>query len=808
LKKRFLFIGVLFFWLVTHGQQSSDKILITGKVIDSLSQQPIEFATISFKNANGIVGTTSDKNGSFSMSVAPGVYTVKIEFLSYAPIQFFNKNLDTTTDLGTISLRFSIENLDEIEVVAQKELMEFKLNKKIYNASKDIANKGGNAIDVLNNTPSVRVDDDGTVIMRGANATVLIDGKPIFGLNNGADILNSIPSNTIEKVEIITRSAKYSADGGGAILNIVTKKRKDSGLNGSIDLHLGTPDNNGASTFVNGTTDKINIYSTISFNNEKRIKRTTIDQTFFDILNTPTGFFKEIRKDENQRNSFLFSLGSDFYINDNNTITTSLLINTNNKNYISELSLDNFDASNTLEQSANRDVTDFDDVSKIELFTNYTTKFNKDGHQLSFDFIYDNTISENDTDIIENIITPVSESINQKVIKDQNLDNFLIQLDYELPLSENKKIELGYQGTLRFYENEYNVSQFDETLRDFISIGGFDDTVNYDEKIHAFYGQYSASKGNLSYSVGLRSETSNISIEAATSTNNFSKNYTDLFPSATLGYEFKNGDYFSVDYHRGIFRPSVAQLNPFISLTDERFQSVGNPNLNPYFNNYLEISYNKNFEKLTLISSVFFNFAKDQILTVIEDAGLNEGGFNTFRRTPINSGNKNFIGFDVSLTYRPAKGIRFGTYVNPSNFELINTIDNLYDFNSWVWLAQTYASVSLNNGLRFKVDHIYQSPLINKLSTLRTISYANITISKSLFKKSATLSFKATDAFNSKMFNTLSFEADAITLRRVRYDQRFKLSFTYRFKQKRRSSKDRSKEVNNDVLEDNQDKKL
>jgi len=361
---------------------------------------------------------------------------------------------------------------------------------------------------------------------------------------------------------------------------------------------------------------------------------------------------------------------------------------------------------------------------------------------------------------------------------------------------------------LRFYENEYDVSQYDETLRDFISIGGFDDIVNYDEKIHAFYGQYSASKGNFSYSVGLRLETTDISIEEATSTNNFSKNYTDLFPSATLGYEFKNGDYFSVDYHRGIFRPSVAQLNPFISLTDERFQSVGNPNLNPYFSDYLEISYNKNFEKLTLISSVFFNFAKDQFLTVIEDAGLNEDGFNTFRRTPINSGNKNFIGFDVSLTYRPAKGIRFGTYVNPSNFELTNTIDNLYDFNSWVWLAQTYASVSLNNGLRFKVDHIYQSPLINKLSTLRTISYANITISKSLFKKSATLTFKATDAFNSKMFNTLSFEANASTLRGVRYDQRFKLSFTYRFKQKRRSSKDRSRELNNDVLEDNQDKKL
>ena len=808
LKKVILLISFLLLWFYTFSQHPTvTKITVSGRILDSLTQQPIEFATISFKNYKGIVGTTSDKNGNFSMPINAGLYTVKIEFLSYTPIQLDNKELSVNTNLGVFNLSFSVENLDEVKIIAEKKLVEFKVDRKIYNASKDIANKGGNAIDVLNNTPSVRVDDDGSVIMRGTSATVLIDGKPLFGLNNGTDILSSIPSNTIEKVEILTRSAKYSAE-GGAILNIVTKKRKGTGLSGSIDVHLGSPDDNGASTFLNENTDKINIFSTISFNNEEKIKRTTISQSFLDTNDANTGSFEQIRKDENQRNSFLFSLGSDFYLDNNNTLTTSFLINTNNKNFISSLRLDDFDAGTILERSANRNARDFDDVSKIELFLNYTTKFNNDGHQLSFDFKYDNTISENNADIVEETIQPISEIINQKVAKDQNLDNFLFQLDYVLPFSETKKIELGYKGTFRLYENKYKVSQFDEMLRDFVTVGGFFDSINYDEKVHAFYGQYSATHSNFSYSLGLRTEISDLSIGENSSNNPISKKYTDLFPSATLAYEFKDGGYISVDYHRGIERPEISQLNPFISLDDERFQSIGNPDLNPYFNNYFELSYGKDYEKISLISSVFLNYAKNPFLTIIQNVGQNDDGSAIFRRTPINSGNKNFIGVDVNLTYNPFKGIRFGTYVNPSNLDISDTVDNLYDFNSWIWLAQSYALISLNNGLQFKVDYIYQSPLKNKLTTLRTLNFTNLTISKSLFKKNGTLTFKVTDVFSSKWFSTQSFEANTNTLRRIKSDQRFGLSFTYRFKQKRRSSKDRSKEINNEALEDKQDEKL
>lgn len=809
LKKLILLISFLLCWFYSFCQQPAvkTKITIIGKVLDSLSNKPIEFATVSFKSNNKTVGTTSDNKGKFKIEIPSGIYVIQIKYFSYSTKQFVNKNLNSDTDLGVFYLSLKTEYLNEVQIVSDKRLLEFKVNKKIYNSSRDIANKGGNAIDVLNNTPSVRVDDNGEVIMKGTVATVLIDGKPVFGLENSTDILNSMPSNSIEKVEIITRSAKYSAEGGG-ILNIVTKRRIGTGLSGSLDFHLGTPDNNGASSFLNENTDNIDMFSTISFNNEKKIKHTTINQAFLDANENTIGISNQFRNDENQRNSFLFSIGSDFYIDNNNTLTASLLVNTNNKNFISTLDLNDFDAASILEQSSLRNIRDLEDISKIELFFNYTTKFSEDGHQLSFDFRYDNTVSDNRVDINENISIPTADTIFQQVKKDQNLDNFLVQLDYALPLNETKKIELGYKGTLRYYDNTYKVDQFDEVLSDFVTIGGFNDILNYEEEIHAFYGQYSVSHGNFSYSAGLRTETSKISIGKNTGNNTITKNYTDFFPSTTISYEFENSDYLSLDYHRGIYRPVISQLNPFISFNNARFQSIGNPDLNPYYNNYLELSYSKSLEKLVMISSFYLNYANDHFLSILQNTGQNADGLDTFSRTTINSGDENILGIDLSLIYRPFKGLRLNGYVTPYRDEITNAIDASYNNSNVVWYAQGSALISLNNGIKFNLSHNYQSAIKTGLTDQHAVNFSNISISKSLFKKKANLTFKILDIFSSKILDAQSFESNANTLRNLRYDHQFNLSFTYQFRQKRKSAKDRSNEIKNEALEDKQDEKF
>jgi len=807
LKKIVLLLVAITLSLSFYGQKASKNITISGKIIDATSSSPIEFATVSFKKDSILVGTITNKKGNFKINIQPGNYLIKAEFLSFDPYILVKKNITESTDLGTIVLFYNSEILKEIELTGQQRLTEFKVDRKIYRASQDPSNHGGNALDVLNNTPSVTIDQNGNVNMRGASATVLIDGRPLFGLDNGIDMLSAMPSNNIEKVEIITRSAKYSAEGGGGILNIITKKRKGKGLSGSVDIHGGIPENNGGSLFLNKSTNDVNLFSTISFNNQKIIKHTNIDQIYFDNSENILGSFEQKRKDENQRNSYLFNLGSDFYLDSKNTITASFLINHHNKDFISNLDLDDFDSQKSIKRTSKRNVKDADDILKIEGLLNYTNKLNKKGEKLSFDFKYSNTKSDNNANIFENNSFPNSENIEQKVIKNQHLDDYLLELDYTLPFSIEKMLELGYKSTFRQYKNDYDVLEFNPNSGTFTSIGGFTDLVNYNENVHALFAQYTVTHGSFSYALGLRSELSDITI-GTNSSNENSKSYTDFFPSASFGYEFKNESYLSLNYSRSINRPEIYQINPFISLNDERYQSVGNPNLDPYYTNFLELLYDMSFEKLMITSSLYATYAKNQFLPILQNTGQNVDGLEIFNRTVINSGNKISTGVDVDITYTPFKGLRLNTYISPYMEKTSMAQDEAYNISNTVWYGEASALVTLNNGFRFRAQHYYQSPIIDGLAKYKTISFTNLMVSAPIFKKKAMLTFKVTDVFNTKNFTTRSLEAQSNTYRKARFERQFSLAFTYQFKQKRKNKNDRGNEINKDQLEDKQDNKM
>lgn len=806
MKKIVLLLIILSSLLPIYSQEIAKKITVSGKIIDASTSNPIQYATISFKKDSILVGTTSDKKGNFSLDIFPDVYTIKAKFLSYDTYTLNKKSIVETTDLGTIVLFYNSEKLDEIELTAQQQLFEFKINKKIYRSSEDVINKGSNALEVLNNTPSVTIDDNGIVRMRGTEATVLIDGKPLFGLDNGTDFLSSLPSNNIDKVELITQSAKYSAEGGG-ILNIITKKNKTQGLSGSIDIHGGIPEKNGGSIFLNKSSEKFNLFSTISFNNEKKIKYTDINQTHFNDSNSISSSFEENRKDKNQKNSFLFNIGSDFYLNDKNTLTTSFLINTHNKNFNSNINLDDFDSDKILNRSVKRNVNDADNILKIETLLNYTTHFNTKGQKLSFDFKYATTISDNEANIIENTITPTSQAIVQKVDKDQNLDDYLFQLDYTLPFTEEKELELGLKSTFRTYKNGYDVSQFDNNSENFVTIEGFTDIVKYNENVHAAYAQYTATHNNFSYTLGLRSEHTYVTI-GTNEIDKKSKNYIDFFPSASFGYEFKNESYLSLNYSRSINRPEIYHINPFISFTDERYQSVGNPELDPYYTNYIELLYDMSFDKLFITSSIYTTYAENQFLRILKNAGQNDAGLEIFNQTTINSGNKLSSGIDVDITYTPYKGIRLNTYVSPYYEETKKAKNNNYNISNTVLYAEASVLITLFNDVKFVAQHYYQSPIIDGLAKYKSINFTNFALSTPFLKKKVILTFKVSDAFNTKNYSTHTLEASSNTNRNVSYKRQFSIALTYDFKQGDKKRKSRSKETSKDELEDKNDIKM
>lgn len=787
------------------GQETIETNNIIGQVKDADTHLPLQFVTVSLQDihTSELIGDVTDKEGEFELSVPSGKYYCIVESLSFQPFIIQVLSIDQDMEMGTIELEQHSENLKEIELIARSKLVDHNLTKKVYYASKDIANIGGNAVTVLENTPSVKIDGQGNISIRGNTALILVDGKPYGGQRSSADVLSLIPANTINKVEIISQSAKYDAEGGGVILNIILKKRSIEGYNGTVEAHIGLPDNDGVSAFVNYKTDKINMYSTVSFNHQVRIKDTEIKQIFLDDLQEPTGNFNQERSDYRQRNSFLINLGSDFYLDEKNMLTSSILYSNSNKNYDSELFLNDYRPINQLIKTSLRKVDDNSDEGFLEAFFQYTTKFNKEGHQLSADIKYDNSLADNETDILNTETFPGSELTEQKYVKDESVDNFYAKADYTLPLKDNSSLDAGVKANFRTYSNDFTSSNLNQNTLHLEPIADFSSQINYKENIYAFYANYSKQFERFSYSLGLRTEITKTTITEKIINDEYVNNYNDIFPNAILTYSLRDENMLTLGYTKYIDRPSVSELNPFNSFTDERFILVGNPYLQPYYTNYFYLEYYQEFEKFSFNTALFYSNSTDRILNVLEKTGyLTSDGFDIYQRIPINNGTLNYTGLEIEATYNPINKIRLYGLLSPYYSELSDTRDKAYDYDNWVLYANFRLLYRINNTLRFNIDYVYQSTQKTAITALKEFQYANLNVSKDFWEGQATISFKMNDVFHTKKAQFSSLEANTITQRDFIFDTQYLLSFSYRFnKSSRRNSHNRSKDIDKNIFE-------
>lgn len=802
------FIPFLFLCLMTiplFSQAESALYMVSGKVQDSETHLPLQFVTISFqdKNSGEVVGDISDKEGLFELSVPEGNYYCIVESLSFQPFVIDQLQVNMDLDMGVIELEQHIENLEEVEIIAKANLVDHQFTKKIYNASKDIANIGGNAVTVLENTPSVRIDDTGNISIRGNPAQVLVDGKPYGGQSSNADVLSLIPSNSISKVEIISQSAKYDAQGGGGIINIILKKRTNEGYNGTVEGHLGQPANHGVSGFLNYKTENINIFSTASFNHLTKIKKTEIEQVFLDDSQLAIGNFDQQRYDHRHRDGFLFNIGSDFYIDDKNTLTTSLLYSVAGKSYESELELNDYRPVDELIRTANRLVDDDSNQNYLEVFLSYSTQFDEDGHQLSMDLKYDNSNADNDTDVEEEEIFPDNLLRNQQYTKNESLNNFYIKFDYTLPIKENGQFEAGLKSNFREYKNDFSSFNLDLQTGVLTIIPDFTSKITYDERIHAAYANYSHEYGQWAFAVGLRSELTYTTIKEENIDTSYDNDYHDLFPKLSASYSMNRENSLTFGYTRYIDRPTVAQLNPFNSFADERFILVGNPFLQPYYTNYTYLEYYQEFSKLTMNLAVFYSNSTERIMDVLEKTGNQTvDGFDIYRRNPINNGTLNYTGGEVELTYNPNNKIRLYALVSPYHADLKDTRDNAYDYQNWVWYGNFRFLYRFTDTFRANLDYTYQSEQRTAITSLKDFQYVNLNISKDFLEGKATLSLKINDLFYTRKSDFNSLEANTISHRTFIFDTQYLLSFSYRFnKASRRNAHNRSKDTDKNIFE-------
>lgn len=767
---------------------------VKGKLEDS-KHNPISYATISLNNEAGelVTGTISDEKGNFILEeLIFGALSIDIQFVGY---KNFNKSIvlekgNRKVDLGNIILQEDAAQLDEVTVTAQKSQFTYQLDKKVFNVGKDVISKGGSAIDVLNQVPSVSVDPGGTVSLRGnSGVQILINGKRSGLTMNNA--LDAIPVNTIERVEVITNpSASFDASGSAGIINIVLKKELGEGFNGQVTVQGGMPANHVIMPGLNYKGKKINLFSSLrwrysDYNGEyKAIQRVTDEDGLTTNLNQ---FEDEDRHDDGRSGYF----GADYYLNNKNTITAAYFRAETRDSDTTQINygFENNDGSKTAIERRGGSV---ENRNYNQLEFNYIRTFDQKGKKWTVDFQNDFWNSNKDWNI--NTSGDLSGKNTVEKLRTNNIagsKDYMLKTDFKQPLSEKSKIEFGVKGESRIVKNDYLAEDFTGDVWN--TFDGIDNDIQYTEQIGAAYLQYESSFKKVEYMIGLRSEYTLIDIADEEQVFNENKDYLNLFPSAHLSYKLNDKNTFQGSYSRRINRPSLWSLYPFFEITDFNWQETGNPNLNPAFADALEVSFLGVRDKITINPSIYYRNTKADFEDYIEQ---NEKGI--FITKPINIDRAQEAGLEVSVRYQPAKFMSLNTEFNYFYFNQTGEYNGLnLDARGDTWSMRMNGNFNLPKKIRMQAMFDYRGAV----QTAQTKRLANYTLSfgldKNFLNDQLNVSFYAFNILDSRITQTVSTGENFYTEHSSRrYGERFTLGLTYRFNQSTRERMRRARRGN------------
>lgn len=786
-KLKSILIGLLFISSVlsfAQGKLQTAKIKVTGKVIEKVSKQTLEYATITITQPNSpktVSGGVTNPKGEFDVEVAPGVYDIRIEFISFKPIIFKERNLAANTNLGQIALEEDATQLNEVMVRAEKSSVEIKLDKKVYNVGQDMMVKGGTVSDVLDNVPSVSVDTEGNVSLRGSdNIRILIDGRPSYAVNI-AEALKQLPADAIDKVEVITNpSARYDAEGGSGLINIVLKKGKNQGFNGTFIASTGIPETYGLSANLNYKTEKMNYFTSLGYNHRTNEGGGKTNSQYFNEDGSVKNFLNEDRNTERTRDGFNGRAGIEWTVAPNTFWTNAINYQKDKGENIDLINYNNFDAAGNFTGSTYRLGTGKTGDENVEYTSNLIKNFNDKGHKLTVDA----SISRN-TDDSQSIITGTdnfNNTLNNQVQKQAQL-----QADYVLPLGEGSQFEAGYKGSFGNLNNQYYV--LDELGA---RIDNLSNTLEYVENINALYAQYGFKKNKFSYLFGLRWEDTDIEVNLL-ETNEFNaKKYNNFFPSAFVSYEISDQSNLTTSYSKRLTRPRGRFMNPAVNYASNVNIFQGNPDLDPSMTNKFDFGYIKRWDKLTFNTSAYFEDTKDVFSFVRSPNGDNVNGIPVILSRPINLGKEQKFGFEFTLNYSPFKIWKLNSNFNFYNVKttgensytdtngdlIVQNLDN--QANNW------FTRVSSKLTLPYKIDWQLNGTYNGAQKTAQGRSLdqfsMNTAFSKDVLKDKATIAFNVSDIFNTRKMRSYTELENQTSYGEMQFRKRqFNLSFTYRF---------------------------
>lgn len=782
--RTFLILTALFCAFKAFPQKT---VLVDGQLLEKGSGKPIEFASVFlFRVATEeqVAGGLTDSEGRFKLDNVPfGEFYLKCQYLSFQPIttEVFKLNAEKTQHhFGELMMSGGTEILEAVEIEAEKSQVELSLDKRVYNVGQDLNSQGGSAEEILNNVPSVVVDIEGGVSLRGSNnVRMLVDGKPsgLIGTGSGSG-LRQIPASMIEKVEVITNpSARYDAEGDAGIINIVLKKEKKKGFNGSFEVSGGLPLRGGLAANVNYRRKHFNLFANYGTNYRENPGYGINEQEF---RYADTTYYTDVKRNHNRTGiSHSIKTGSDFFWGKNNIVTGSFLYKVSDEFNPSTLTYQDFNAKRELQLLTTRIDEEVEIENDIEWSLNYEKKLDGDKHKITANVRY--VLSEETEDSeIEQSLDNQTNSTFQNVLNQEYERNIIGNLDYIRPLKNASKLETGWRSTLRNINNPYLVEDLIDDQ--WVRLENFSNSLFYTENVHAAYAIYGHEGKRISYQLGLRSEYTQIETYLEETQERYPREYLNLFPSAHFTYKLSKVNSFQVSYSRRINRPSFWSLNPFYSFTDPRNFHAGNPNLNPEFIDSWEAGHVYFSKKGSLLSSLYYKSSQGVMQRVVF---TNDDG--TTLSMPINLADYEAVGLEFTFSRKMKNDFKFSGNANffqewiNGEHEGVN-----YSSNALTASGRLNAQFKLFGKINGQLSGNYRGPFQTTQGFRRAQWHADLGFSGDFLKGKATWNLSLRDMFNTRKRMVYTDTETFYSYSEFQWRSRFLMgTITYRINQKK-----------------------
>ena len=725
---------------------------ISGKIIDTETKTPMEYANVSIfrkQDSKLITGSISNASGAFVITDLPlGEYYVEASFIGFEKTTIKDVKIApnaATVDMGTIGLSASREQIGTVDVVAERNRVEYKIDKKVINVSNDINAAGGSAVTVLENTPSVEVDIDGNVSLRGSSSfTVLIDGRP--SVLSGSDALKQIPSSAIQNIEIITNpSVKYDPDGMAGIINVVMKRNVLSGVNGIVNVNLGTGDKYGTDMMLNYKTKKYNLFFGANWNDntDKGNMRSTRET----YANDTTTYLNTEGTRNQSHGGKQIKGGFDYYLTDKTSVTVSSQLGSYDFSSYGSGNLHNYDLPSSFDIYSIQKNNSTRTGNYISANANFLTKFDENGtHKLEGSFNYRNRDGGSDETIDEYQTNAsygqVGEYLSRVITNENsNSNDYRAKLDYTLPLKGGSKFEAGLQSRIEDESEALDFKDFNTTTQQFENNPNFTSSMDFKENIHSVYSTYTGNLKAIQFVVGVREEYNKRSIihYKENVPNKYNLDRFDFFPSLHLSYELVDKSQLMTSYSRRINRPDGRDLDPFPSYMNQYTIRTGNPGLKPEYTDSYEASYMKKFGNSFVSLETFYRTTNNLMtrLTNVVDG---------ISYMTVDNLNRDYsMGGEIMGNLNITKWLLINTSFTLYNYKMKGEVLGVsVDKESTNYSGRMNATIKFAPESRLQLTGFYRGPSVSAQGDQKGMVFTNLSYRQDLMKKklSATLSVR------------------------------------------------------------------